>query len=539
VTSPRSFDAGGRSGVTWSDLSPELRAEFCDQVARGGSGQDPRERWESMSPEHRHEWACVTSGNLARTGLPSVREDERQIAAKADANTAVVLSTLPVPTLPCDVEPRLLPASFWTARPVLEHIRQAAHSRSRSADVVFHSVLTRLAGAVPHSLKLPGIVGTRANLCYFVALVGPPGSGKSTGYGIAKELLPVDQDRVADLLPVGSGEGLVEVLFDSAREPDPVTRRLVFIKRQVIFNAIVYIDEGQALSALGNRSGATTLSTLRSIWSGGTIGQTNASMERKRIVPGGQYTYGLALAMQPTLAGPLLDDDKAGTPQRFGWAWAIDPSIPDDAPRWPGELGVVLPSPDLELIEVHTTAGYRIDEMNVAPEVAEEIQRRDREASRGERNVDQQDAHADLLRLKVAALLALLDGRVDVTVDDWKLAGVVATTSAAVRRHVQALVNAEAKHREKATSTRLAGRAVTADSAVTLNRTNEAARQIVRIVDNAGGEMKVSEARRRCSRNRSDVFEEAIVYATEHGWITEDTEPSRTGSNMRILRVVR
>jgi hypothetical protein len=43
-------------------------------------------------------------------------------------------------------------------------------------------------------------------------------------------------------------------------------------------------------------------------FSGGTIGQTNASAERKRIVPAGSYSYGVFIGMQPTRL-----DDLAGT----------------------------------------------------------------------------------------------------------------------------------------------------------------------------------------------------------------------------------
>ena len=159
--------------------------------------------------------------------------------------------------------PLLLPETFWSARSTLTQIRQAAHSRTRSADVVFHSVLARIAGAVPHTLKLPAIVGSQAPLCYFVGAVGPPGSGKSSGYAIAGELVPVG-DHVVESLPVGSGEGMVEVLFDMVKEKDPVTDKWVHVKRQMKHNAIIYIDEGDALTALGAKSGATAASFMAS-----------------------------------------------------------------------------------------------------------------------------------------------------------------------------------------------------------------------------------------------------------------------------------
>jgi hypothetical protein len=47
---------------------------------------------------------------------------------------------------------------------------------------------------------------------------------------------------------------------------------------------------------------------------------------------------------------------------------------------------------------------------------------------------DALDGHALLARLKVAAALAILDGRADVTVEDWHLAGVVQGVSDITRR---------------------------------------------------------------------------------------------------------
>ena len=126
------------------------------------------------------------------------------------------------------------------------------------------------------------------------------------------------------------------MLFDLVTEDD--NGKPVKVKRLVRHNAYVSIDEGEALTQLGTRSGSTLLLTLRSIWSGKTIGNTNAARENRRIVPAGQYTFGVIVGLQDSKAGPLLDDVDAGTPQRFGWSYAIDSDLPDAPPAWPGPL---------------------------------------------------------------------------------------------------------------------------------------------------------------------------------------------------------
>lgn len=431
----------------------------------------------------------------------------------------------------------LLPGDFWTSRPVLGHIRQAAHSRGRSADVVFHGVLSRVAGSISHTIKLPPIVGARAPLCYFVAAVGPPASGKSSANAISSELVPVG-NHVADQLPVGSGEGLVEALFDFVQEVDDKSGKPVTVKRQTKFNAIVYVDEGEALGALGSRSGNTTLSTLRSIWSGQTLGQANATSERKRWVPAGQYVYGLVLGLQPDLAGPLLADVIAGTPQRFAWAWATDPNIPDDPAPWPGPLEWMPPSPGvLDRIKGLPKTGFVIHELEVVPAVFDEVRWRALTRVRGEVEVDPHDAHLDLLRLKVAGLLAILDDRLSVSEDDWRLAEVVTTTSGAVRRHIQRAVDSADRQREQQTSERLAGRQVRAVAAVEADQVKRAALRVIALVEAAPHGISVREVQRKVSHNQRKVLEEAVAWAVEHDRVIEVSEPGQ-GEVKRMLRAV-
>ena len=55
-----------------------------------------------------------------------------------------------------DEAPGALPDEFWTARPELAHIRQAAHARQRSAPAVLHAALARVAAGAPHNLRTSG-----------------------------------------------------------------------------------------------------------------------------------------------------------------------------------------------------------------------------------------------------------------------------------------------------------------------------------------------------------------------------------------------
>jgi hypothetical protein len=317
-----------------------------------------------------------------------------------------------------------LPSDFWTSRSELAHIRQAAHARQRSADAVLHVILARVASIVPHKLVLPAVVGTVKPLCYFAAIVAPPGVGKSDANGIGVELIPAPE-YVSDQIPPGSGEGLAELLFDLIEEPKEGGKGTIKVKRQVRHNAYVYADEGQVISDLGSRAGSVLLPAMRTIWSGGPLGQANANVERRRIVPAMSYSFGIVAGFQVTRVGPLLDDADAGTPQRFGWAYAIDPTIPDDPPEWPGEL---------PWTPTHQITGG--DALEIDQDIAREIRAADLARARGRATTHLLDAQGGLFRLKVAAGLALLAGRRKVTKDDWLLSGMVKTSSDAIRERI-------------------------------------------------------------------------------------------------------
>ncbi|MCX4557960.1 hypothetical protein OHA02_17330 [Streptomyces phaeochromogenes] len=328
--------------------------------------------------------------------------------------------------------PGLLPAEFYAARPVFAHIKRAAHSRGRPADVLFYSTLARLSGMISPNIAIVTGISGRGSMNVFAAAVGPSGSGKSTGQSGARELmLPVDPE-FRDGLPVGTGEGIAEMFMGTIDEPtgeihqrgplkgDPVMRK---VRKQVRHNGYIYVDEGQTMATLAMRQGSTLAETLRRAAVGEALGQTNASEERTRYIAPGSYSLGLFVGFQPSTAVPLLNDASTGTPQRFFWCWALDPTIPDVPPEWPGPIekhpGLIRTAE-----EVDVTFPSRIRQMLWLEKTAR---------GRGELEVAELDGHAGLMKAKAAGLFALMEDRYDVTEDDWTLAETLWASSCAVR----------------------------------------------------------------------------------------------------------
>lgn len=431
---------------------------------------------------------------------------------------------------------------FWDARPTLKHIRMAAHARQRSAPAVLGVVLARVAAMADHRLRIPPIVGTDAGLALITIVLANPGVGKSTAAYLAGELAPGPPEPadgapgyLADNLPVGTGEGMAEVYFGIEEETDSkgkVTR----IKRQVRHNAFFLIDEGQVLGEIGNRKGATLLPTIRSAFTGATIGQTNASEDRKRVLKAGTYSLGMVVALQTILAGPLLDDAAGGTPQRCLWLPATDPTIPDCPPAWPGALPVWWRSPErLSGVDADGYADMRVPPIEVAEEVAEEVRAADLARVRGQVVTDPLQAHHDLLRLKVAAALAMLDGRFGITMEDWQLATVIKAHSDLVRTSVAEAVKQEAVQREAQQSTRMARRAAHADAFVAQRRTVDAARWVAKKVWDQPERWTVSHLRRAIDARKRDVFNDALESAVAEGWVVVAQQEGQ-GADKRTVR---
>lgn len=415
--------------------------------------------------------------------------------------------------------PGRLPASFYDARPVFAHIRQAAHAEGCSADVLFYSSLARLSGMLSHHFRAVTGIGGRASLNIFSAIVGGSGTGKSTGSSLTRTLMPALDEEFRDGLPVGSGEGIAEAFMGTVEEPtgeviqrgkntgDPVMRR---VRKQVRHNAFFYVDEGQTIAKLGERSGSVLGETLRRAAVGETLGQTNASEERTRYVPAGSYSLGLLVGFQPSTALPVLGDASTGTPQRFLWGWADDPSIPDVPPIWPGA------------IDFHPGRKRPGDPVDIRfPERIKSLLWSERVGrNRGEIEVAELDGHAGLIKVKVAALFALLENREYVTEEDWELAEIVWEASCGVRDALVARAEREAAaERQRQDDAKVQQELRTHQAKADADTALERVARLVRKHASQVGGITWGELRRRIASRDRDLIGKAVDVAEARDWV--------------------
>lgn len=517
----RELHHGGADGdPSWSATNRDLRAR--------GYG-DALPPWERPSggpvPPDGDLWATLDLGAA-------------EAAPGAPDSVPAVLPTLPV--------------EFWAQRPYLAQIREAAHSRGAAADVVLHATLARLSGMIPHWAKADTGLGGLAPLNYFAAIVSDSGVGKSSDFDVARTLLqrPYGIDFV-DEAPLGSGEGIAELFMgevevttesDGAVVPrggggavTPASEQQGagkggkggrppkpdMVRAQVRHNAFVTADEGTAMTELMHgRKGSTLGSTLRTAWSGGTLGNANASKDRYRVIPSGSYSIGMCVGFQRITVGPLLSDFVAGTPQRFAWVAAVDGTIPKERPRGVRRAAHALVW-DPTIFGPSEGRGCGI---TVAESIKDRLWAQHVAKKAGELVVDVYDSHRPLFLVKVAGLLAVLDKRTDITEDDWSIAEQVWDGSVAVRTALLAHLERTGRDEARAGDEAFARRQVRAAEALEQAQDQAVLRVAKRITAHVLAEPGTTRGavhRKLAGRDRPK-FDEAVALAVTVAWLVDD-----------------
>lgn len=389
--------------------------------------QEPR-----RSP-HRFEVRDLRLEAISRAARKSAAELETELGSHVHlmaarmADVAAVVSVDPVaddrpaesPTGPGIANLIELEGGFWRSRESLAAIYRVALVRMCSPWAVLAACVARALAVVPPKVTLPPLVGGRGSLNWFGVIAAPSGGGKGSALAVGRELVG-EQVCVRNL---GSGEGIV------AAFTGPKGDRL---QESILFN----VDEVDSLGALKGRTGSTLMSAVRSGFAGETLGFSYATAGKGHHVEAHSYRMTLLCSVQPGRAATLFEDAAGGTPQRFMWFPGIDPRISRQyRDEWGWQPTPALALPDRKL--------WTYPREIILPAEAEDTIYRNRELQ-GRGQIDAIDGHALFAREKFAYALAVLDGRAQMTSEDWELSGIAATVSDATRTWVaQGMEDAE------------------------------------------------------------------------------------------------
>ncbi len=294
------------------------------------------------------------------------------------------------------------------------------------------AIALALANTMPN-VVLPACVGVEASLNLMTVICGGSGDGKSVCRKLAAGALRFWGVEEPFTFNPSSGQGVAgqyQYLKKERGLPPQMMRSR--------YRALAMVEESDTIAALASNPTSTLSSELRKAAMGESLGFGNVG-ETQTNLPEHSYRFVMMMCMQPDLAGWLLGDAAGGLPQRFVWACVRDPRVVRDVAH-PGVMTITvdhraLPDPIAGVSRARHVMGVTDDIRNQIVEAA--IQRK----SRGEEAGQDFDGHALLARLKVAAGLSLLSGRVDILDSDWDLAGHIMVTSNATRAWVRQRVS--------------------------------------------------------------------------------------------------
>lgn len=340
-----------------------------------------------------------------------------------------------------------LPDEFWSSRPDLARIREAALNRMLSPDGVLGAFLSLYATTIPMGIRLPPIVGAWAPLNVFNVLVSKSGGGKTSAIAVATELLGPTHNPHLIFRSLRSGEGLINLAVKPAprrTKGDDVTQ-----DDGPSYNQGVHVtfDEGGALGKQTERSGSTTIPYLNTAWAGhGSVGGAKASEDG--YFPADLVRVCALIGVQFGAAANLFTGEAEimGFPQRLCFYGLDHPALMQldvrkldyapierlDVPLWShGEYAgtpLHIEVPDLVVQEVRLWT----------------------QSKHGEDAPSHLDGHMMNLRLRNAAILALMDGRGVMNEADWELASQIEHTSRNIRSKMVAALGDLSKARAQA-----------------------------------------------------------------------------------------
>lgn len=335
-----------------------------------------------------------------------------------------------------DTSPMFPEQGFYEQRLWMAACRQMAEAVGGSPAAHLLAYLCRWATLIPPGYSIPPINGAASSFDLLCVIAGTSGSGKTSPMRNAARMLPVQRKDLRMGLGIGSGEGIIESFYGK-RELEGENGRKTE-RAKIIAGVNFSVSEGLIFSDLAERGGTTHVTRLCDAWSGAPLSTANATQDTFRHIDEDQYRLTLMMGIQADQAHRLITDDATsqGFVGRLLFAWAEEPRV---SPRpAPPDLFVLQPPPEIAIpATAEHPKWYQPTYLTYPQAIITEIQ----EASdrRVGKSVPVEEHHHDLMRCKVAGIVALMDGRLTVSADDWAIATTLVDCSRAVRLHLRAI----------------------------------------------------------------------------------------------------
>lgn len=413
-----------------------------------------------------------------------------------------------------------LERGFWDSRESLRTIYLGALARMCAPWAVLGYCAARALASVRPHITLPALIGGPGSLNWFCAVAATSGGGKSSAEAVARELVSVP----VLTRNLGSGEGMIDAYVRPANketgEPKGQHESVMFLA-----------DEIDTMQALATRSSSTLLPILRTGFGGATIGFSYRQASNIHLK---EHSYRMTLVanIQPARAGALMDDEEGGTLQRFMWFPGHDPRITTEVPLMPPPLDI---TPQHEWLYARPLViPYEAIEL-IRDERARRAQTEASDELRGDL-----DGHSMYIREKFAMALAVLDGRDEMSYDDWFLAGIASKVSDYTRRYVRDKLE-QAREEDAAKKGKLQGVSLLASDD---ERTGRVARRKYDTLKwimkklREDGPLTKRELSLKCPKDYRPYQVGVLDQAVQDGLIAEQDGTNKTGPKSKVYRVI-
>ena len=342
---------------------------------------------------------------------------------------------------------------FWASRPLLAHIKKVASKTRKSEYALLGWLMVWTLARIPYNCVYKSEVGS-ASLNMLFLMSGPTGTGKSAARKAAKENFTFADVGWSCPAPMqaGSGEAIADSFWVKVKHEDE-NGKTVWKDEwlnpnhcRIFFNDEISFHKGKA-----HQNSSTLEATYLSMYSGDSLGRSLAGGKGKEV-PADEYRAMAIFNAQPENDPFRTDASKAsGMPSRLLNLNAVNPNARAD---YAATESLELPSKPHEIPKLGGLGDNFSREYRALPEMDAAHAEEDFLASEGLRDFG--ESHTLLTRAKAACVLAALEGRTYLQIEDWHLAGHLIAHSRSVNQNIEKVIK-EAQRTEAGKSGAILG----------------------------------------------------------------------------------
>ncbi len=312
------------------------------------------------------------------------------------------------------------PQEFWAARPLLSNIKWWASHTVKSPYAILVWAMVQMLTRIPYDTYYVTKTGKNAlNMTFVVS--GDTGTGKTAARHLAYEEKIFSFDGQywyeAPLVQLRSGESAGDAFFTRIKQSvegqkDDWVDEWINLNRAIVF----FFDEVLYFVGKQRQNSSTLVAVLLSMWSGEMLGGALAG-GRGKTVPAKEYRACVVLNSQKETDAFRSDASAySGESSRILTVSAVNPNAEADFEAVQG-----MEPPTRFIVPKFGGYGDSMPPQFIAlPEMEVAQAQQDFLAHKGLN--DKTRSHEILQRSKIACVLAALDGRTTLSIEDWHLA---------------------------------------------------------------------------------------------------------------------